>query len=693
MTEELINDLKGSEFVPRDLSWLAFNHRVLQEAADPSVPLYERMKFLAIFSSNLDEFYRVRVASYRTLRALKKEERVNLNVDVKPNRRLKQIKKAVNALQLEFGNIFRDQIIPALFEKGIQLLAYHDLFEHFADEALRHYDLSLKDQLIELKLTEYLFLENHRLYLFGQVSGELIFLSWPVGLDRFVVLDTADDRMTVAFVEDIIRLAKSRGDSSHWFAIKMSRDAELFVEEERGATIADKVKASLANRDIGMPARLLYDQQMPESWLKTLKRSLGLSKYDLIPGARHHHFSDFIRFPLPEDANDLLYPDYPPLDHPLLENGNGIWESVQKEDLLLSFPYQKFDYLLLLLEECIADPRTCAIEMTIYRTGDKSPVVDALLEALEKGIDVFVFMEVKARFDEEPNLYWGEELAKKGAVVQYSFDDLKVHTKCLLITRTNGSGLFSKLAWIGTGNFNHKTAKIYADHALLTCSQILTEDLTALFETLKTRKLTNCNFQHLWVAPFNLRQNIAQAIENEIGHSEKGRETWMVLKMNNLEDPALIRLLYRASRKGVKITLLVRGICCLNPDHPDAENIRILSLIDRFLEHARIYLFCNGGEEKMYLGSADWMTRNMDRRVEVVAEIYSKKVFQTLRHLLSLQARDNVKSRHQEHLLKNKHVINDRANLQAQTEFYHFLRKENHYSPSFLSNETIKQNS
>lgn len=690
MTEELISDLKGSEFVPRDLSWLAFNQRVLQEAADPSVPLYERMKFLAIFSSNLDEFYRVRVASYRTLRELKKKERVNLDVDVKPNRRLKQIKKAVNALQQDFGNIYRRQIIPALFEKGIQLLDYHDLAEQFPDEALRHYDLTLKDQLIELKLNEDLFLENHRLYLVGQVSGELVFLSWPAGLDRFVVLDTGDERMAVAFVEDIIRLAKSRGDSSQWFAIKMSRDAELFVEEERGATIADKVKASLANRDIGMPARLLYDEQMPKSWLKTLKRALGLSKYDLIPGARHHHFSDFFQFPLPEDANDLLYPDYPPLDHPLLENGNGIWESVQKMDLLLSFPYQKFDYLLLLLEECIADPRTCAIQMTIYRTGEKSPVVDALLEALERGIDVFVFMEVKARFDEEPNLYWGEELVKKGAVVQYSFDDLKVHTKCLLITKTNGSGLSSRLAWIGTGNFNHKTAKIYADHALLTCNQDLTDDLTGLFETLKQGKLATFNFQHLWVAPFNLRENIVRAIENEISRSEKGYESWMVLKMNNLEDSALIRSLYRASKKGVKITLLVRGICCLNPDHPDAGNIRILSLIDRFLEHARIYLFCNGGEEKMYLGSADWMTRNMDRRVEVVAQIYSKKVFHTLRHLLSLQARDNVKSRHQQTLLQNDRVRNDRAKLRTQAAFYHFLRSKSHAAHSFLTNEPVK---
>jgi polyphosphate kinase len=523
--------------------------------------------------------------------------------------------------------------------------------------------------LIEKKLSQNLFLENHRIYLVGWASEDLQFLSWPSGLNRFVLIDTGDEGMAVAFVEDIIRLAKSEQESTEWYAVKMSRDAELFVEEEQGTTISDKVKASLANRDIGLPARLLYDQQMPASWLKTLKKYLELSKYDLIPGARYHHFSDFFHFPLPEKATDLRYRAFPSLKHPLLEKDNGIWESIQVEDQLLSFPYQKFDYLLLLLEECIADPRTRSIQMTIYRTGEKSPVVDLLLKALEKGIEVFVFMEVKARFDEEPNLYWGEELEKRGAEVRYSYVDLKVHTKCLLIERHKDESL----AWIGTGNFNHKTAKIYADHALLTCNRELAEDLTRLFNALKKRKVSALHFKHLWVAPFNLRQNISQAVENEIRLSEKGLKAWMVLKMNNLEDPMLIRLLYKASGKGVKITLLVRGICCLNPEHPDAENIRILSMIDRFLEHARIYLFGNGGKEKMYLGSADWMTRNMDRRVEVVTQINNKKVFRTLRHLLSLQAKDNVKNRLQQHLLKNERIKNDKDNLRAQEAFYYFL--------------------
>lgn len=672
MTEELIEELKGQEFIPRDLSWLAFNQRVLQEAADPTVPLYERIKFLAIFSSNLDEFYRVRVASYRTLRGLKKQERVSLNVDVKPNRRLKQIRKAVHALQQQFGSIFRKQIIPALRYEGIELLDYRDLSDQFREAALRHYDVALKDKLIEKKLTQDLFLENHRIYLVGQVSDEFIFLSWPSGLDRFLVLDTADERMSVAFVEDIIRLAISRYASTEWYAVKMSRDAELFVEEEQGATVADRVKASLTNRDIGLPSRLLYDQEMPVSWLKILKRNLGLSKYDLIPGARYHHFSDFFTFPLPSNAHHLKDPAWPPLAHPTLEKADSIWDEVQSKDQLLSFPYQKFDYLLRLLKESIADDRTHAIQMTIYRTGEKSPVVDALLEALDKGIKVFVFIEVKARFDERPNIFWGEELEKRGAEVRYSFDDLKVHTKCLLIERDGNK----RLVWIGTGNFNHKTARTYADHAMLSCRPELTFELKLLFQELRKGQRGNPVFDQLWVAPYNLRQKINQKIEKEIKLSKTGKQGWMVLKMNNLEDKELIRKLYQASREGVKITLLVRGICCLNPEHPDAKNIRVLSLIDRFLEHARIYLFGNGGMEEMYLGSADWMTRNMDRRVEVVSKVYSDKIFREIRHLLSLQARDNVKNRQQRRTLQNTKPENAEINIRAQADYHAFLEQK-----------------
>ena len=693
MTEELIEELKEQEFIPRDLSWLAFNQRVLQEAADASVPLYERIKFLAIFSSNLDEFYRVRVASYRTLRGLKKKERVSLNVDVKPNRRLKQIRKAVHAVQKEFGCIFRGQIVPALNSEGIELLMYDDLRDRYREGALKYYDVELKDRIVEEELSRDVFLENHRIYLVCYNSGAFHFLSWPSDQDRFVVLESGDGHLRLAFIEDIIRLGKSRELSSKWYAIKMSRDAELFVEEEQGANAAEKVKASLVNRDIGLPARLLYDQAMPADWLNTLKKTLNLSKYDLIPGARYHHFSDFFDFPLPEQATHLKDPAWPPLPHPILDKAERMWDAVHVEDQLLSFPYQKFDYLLRLLNESIADPHTHSIQMTIYRTGHKSPVVDTLLEALDRGIAVIVFMEVKARFDEEPNIFWGKELANRGAEVQYSFDDLKVHTKCLLIEKKNESTQeVSRLAWIGTGNFNHKTAKTYVDHAVLTSRSELTGELSDLFEELRRGKRSRLDLQHLWVAPYNLRENVTKAIQYEIALARKGRQAWMVLKMNNLEDKALIKLLYRASREGVKITLLVRGICCLNPDHPDASNINILSLIDRFLEHARIYLFGNGGKEAMYLGSADWMTRNMDRRVEVVTKVHSDKIFRELRHLLSLQSRDNTKNSVQSHLLCNENTGNDRRALRAQYSFYHFLKEKNDQSANATKPKSDRTN-
>ncbi|HKK88266.1 MAG TPA: polyphosphate kinase 1 [Saprospiraceae bacterium] len=672
MTEELIEELKGQEFIPRDLSWLAFNHRVLQEAADPSVPLYERIKFLAIFSSNLDEFYRVRVASYRTLRGLKKKERVSLNVDVKPNRRLKQIRKVVHGLQHEFGRIFRSQIIPGLADQGIQLLSYDDLKHDLADDAFDYFQRALQSGVEVKSLSEDLFLENHKIYLVSKVNDRMKILSWPAAQDRFVVLNPKNEFLTVAFVEDIIRLCQRHLTSEEWYAIKLSRDAELFVEEEQGTSIAEKVKASLANRDIGLPSRLLYDQSMPENWLTTLKQYLNLSKYDLIPGARYHHFSDFFTFPLPPNAHHMKDPAWPPLAHPTLEKVDSVWDAVQSEDQLLSFPYQKFDYLLRLLKESIADDRTHSIQMTIYRTGQKSPVVNALLEALDKGIKVFVFIEVKARFDERPNIFWGEELEKNGAEVRYSFDDLKVHTKCLLIERQGNK----RLAWIGTGNFNHKTARTYADHAMLSCKSELTSELKLLFLELRRGQRGNPQFDQLWVAPYNLRHKINESIEKEIKLCKTGKQGWMVLKMNNLEDKELIRKLYQASVEGVQITLLVRGICCLNPKHSDAKNIRVLSLIDRYLEHARIYLFGNGGKEEMYLGSADWMTRNMDRRVEVVSRVHSNKIFREVRHLLSLQARDNVKNRQQHRPLQNTRLEIEEIPIRAQSDFHSFLEQK-----------------
>lgn len=665
------------EIIPRDISWLAFNHRVLQEAMDDRVPLYERIKFLAIFSSNLDEFYRVRVASYRSLRQLKKSERVSLEVDVKPNRRLKEIRNIVHEQQEQFGRIFGEMIKPELMRQGIELLSRDKLAQYHYDFCKEYFEKHLS-QIISVEYKDYnqsIFLENSALYLTGLCQNKLVVIKAENELDRFITIRFQDLLHHVAFIDDIIKICLE-DDCPELYAIRLSRDAELYVEEDMDADIAARVKESLSNRNIGLPSRLLYDSKMPKALRKKLKNALGLSKYDMIPGASYHRFSDFFDFPDPSETKKLHDPSYPALSHPYLESHKSLWKAVELKDVLLNFPYQRFEYLLNMIQECIDDPDTKKIKMTLYRTGNSSPIIDLLLKALSRDIEVFVFVEVKARFDEAPNIYWGEQLREKGASVVYSIPHFKVHTKLMYFEKESSDGLIKRLSYVGTGNFNHKTAKIYCDHALLTTDSNLTTEIAELFENLERHEMNFEHFENIWVAPKLMRMNILRHIQREIEHAESGHDAYMILKMNNLQDKELIEWLYRASELGVRIKMIVRGICCLNSDHPRALNIEVVSIVDRYLEHARLFLFGNAGNEEIYMGSADWMTRNMDRRIEVLVPIRSRHIFRELRHLLSLQCRDNQKARRIDGQLTNTYKMNNGPSIRSQEKFYHFLEEK-----------------
>lgn len=674
----------------RDMSWLAFNHRVLQEAKDSRVPLYERIKFLAIYSSNLDEFFRVRVSALRQFQKIDKQERKSM-LEVKPKKELRKIKKIVHQQQVEFGIIFRSQIIPALRERGIFLLNDHHLLsstqkqfarEYFQEKVLPH----LQFQHIDVEL-EVPFLKNRGLYFVLSLAqgGGLGLVNIPSEvLPRFVHLPSPDGQFQVTFLDEIMRANLEQlfpEGVQAAYSIKVSRDAELYIDDEYSGDLLEKIKASLAERSIGAPTRLLYDSAMSIELTQKLKAIFQLKKNDLFPGARYHNFSDFFTFPAPPDASDLYDAPMPPLPHPILETSPSIFQSVQQQDILLHFPYQKYDYIPRWINEAAEDPAVEEIKITLYRVAKNSSIAQALLRAQQNGKKITAFVEVKARFDEESNLHWGETLEDAGAQVIYSRPGIKVHSKILLITRREGQldsaqrPVLKHYTYLGTGNFNEKTATLYTDHALLTADERLSLEVADVFRMLEEQPLQG-GFQHLMVSPVNSRRKFEACIEREIANAQAGRVAWMMIKMNSLEDQSMIDKLYLASQAGVQIQLIIRGICCLIPGVPGlSENIEVISIIDRFLEHARIYYFANGGQEELYLASADWMTRNLDRRVEVVFPVYSPILKQELIKIVHTQWADNIKARVINASLDNpyKNQAEEGAKVQAQKEIYQSL--------------------
>ncbi|MEM1319551.1 MAG: polyphosphate kinase 1 [Bacteroidota bacterium] len=671
--------------IKRDISWLSFNERVLQEAKDPSVPLLERLKFLAIYSSNLDEFFRVRVASHRSFRKLKKKTRKKL--DLKPKKILREIKAIVELQQTEFGRIFRKEIIPELQAEGIFLVNEQDFTDSQIAFARQWYDeqLASQIQLVSLDMEQPApFLENKGLYLIVHFAAEgapPALINIPDETPRFVVVPSEADQHCITFIDDLIRckLPQLFPDQpiTDAYAIKLSRDAELYIDDEFSGDLIEKIRRSLDNRDIGLPTRFLYDTRLPEALLDQLKTVFELSKNDLTPGGRYHNFNDFFGFPDPSKNSKLHDTQLPPLPHPELEHCDSLMEAIGQKDYMLHFPYQRYDYIPQLVREAAEDKQVEQIHITLYRVAGKSEVAQALLYAVQQGKKVTAFIEAKARFDEASNLYWGNQLKEAGAEVRYSFPGIKVHTKLLLISRREKKQLHY-YSYLGTGNFNEKTARLYCDHALLTADQRLGREITQVFDLLEG-KIIMPKCKHLLVSPFTTRKGFTAMIDKEITNARVGLPAYMILKMNSLEDQEMIEKLYEASQAGVKIQLIVRGICCLVPGVKGlSENIEAMSLVDRFLEHARVYIFANGGKEKMYTASADWMNRNLDRRVEVAMPIYDPEVYAELRQLIQLQLEDNRKARIIDQLQSNpyRRGPEEAPTVRAQIAAYELLKSK-----------------
>lgn len=668
-------------FEDRDISWLSFNHRVLQEAKGPNVPLYERLKFLAIYSANLDEFFRVRVSSMRSFKEMDKKTRKQL--DVKPKKILKRIKAIVAAQQNEFGRIFEQEILKGLATENIHLINETKYTAEQAAFATRFFVDKVKPHLNPVfldKAEDHLFLQNKALYLvvqFDDIGDRVAVVNIPSEeAGRFVVLPNIGNQHYITFLDDIIRYNLTevfeKEEIKGVYGVKLSRDAELYLGDEFNGDLIKKLKKNLDKRKTGLPTRFLYDQNISVTLLKRLKELFELTKYDLVPGARYHNFNDFFGFPDPSNQAKLHDVAMPPLPHKGLANQTSLIAAIGKRDYILHFPYQAYDYVPKLIWEAAEDPKVAVIKVTLYRVASKSAVTSALLHALKKGKSVCAFIEAKARFDEASNLYWGEQLQEAGATVMYSYPGIKVHTKLLLIQRKEATKL-RNYAYLGTGNFNEKTAKLYCDHAVLTADPRLAEEVIQVFDLLE-RKIILPKTKHLLISPFTTRSGFEKMIKKEIKLAKAGKEGYMILKMNSLEDRGLIEYLYEASCAGVKIKLIVRGICCLVPGIKNlSENIAVISVIDRFLEHARVYIFGNGGKEKMYLASADWMTRNLDRRVEVVFPVYDESTYQELRDIIELQLADNVKARIINQAQDNPYVENDKEKVACQQATYNFL--------------------
>jgi len=631
------------KFYNRDLSWLRFNHRVLQEIMDTRNPLFERLRFAAIFSSNLDEFFAVRIAEIRRLKSLDKPLRKKLIS--KPNKLLKLIKKGVNNLEKEFNEVLFTQLIPELNKTGINFV----LSEKFDDEILSYcfsyFDNNLKDKLqFKRKFVteeDRLFVKTGEVYFAGEVEGDLILFNLPADLPRFIV--TEDGHSSIIFLDDLIKLNLEKKYSSKFYSVSISRDAELYIEDEFTGNLKDKIEKSLANREVGQISTAMLDEMMPKELKKLIFEELDISETDKIYSGKYQKLKDFFSFPFPSQPSHE-YVKLPQIRSSELSCENCLFSAIKDKDRVLYFPYESFEEVVRFVNQAAVDEDVEVIKMTLYRVSKDSQIAHALLKALENGKELCVFIETKARFDESNNIYWGEKLKAAGANVIYSYPAIKVHSKILYIERKEESGT-KAYGYIGTGNFNEKTSKIYTDFGLMTADKKITKELRQVFEIFE-RKLIIPKVKRLLVSPFNTRSKFTQLIENEIENANNGLDAYIILKMNSLQDRKMIEKLYLASNAGVNIKLIVRGICCLIPGVKGfSENISVTSIVDRYLEHARVYIFGNGGEEKMYIGSADWMTRNLDFRIEVVTPIKNKDCFSKIRNTIDLQLADQVKAR------------------------------------------------
>lgn len=676
--------------IPRDISWLSFNARVLQEANDINVPLRERVRFLGIHSNNMDEFFRVRVATLKRMIQLG-AKKANMHLVENPEHILDQIQTIVLQQQNEFNRIWM-QIQEEMAKENIFLINENKLTREQQEFVKLYFDEEVRSNIIPLmieSLPSLPYLREKSIYLGVVMRKEKSAYDQKYSLievpsrllGRFLQLPAPRGQHHIILLEDVIRFNLpyifNYFGYDHFDAhiFKVTKDAEIDIDNDITTSFVQKIEKGVKNRRKGKPVRFVYDKEMDAGLLEYLIRRLSLTRKDnIIPGGRIHNFRHFMDFP---DVFTTKEKRRTPFTHPLLLNSLRITETVLQQDVMLHFPYHEFDPLIDLLREAAMDPDVLSIKITTYRLARNSKIINALINAVRNGKQVLVMLEIRARFDEEANLEWKERLEEEGVKVILGIPNMKVHAKICVIKKRLPNKL-THYGFVSTGNLNEKTAKVYGDHCLLTSNKEIMADINRVFNYLENKKhnlpyLKSC--KTLMICPTDMRSMINRLINYEIKMAKTGNEAYILLKINSLSDEKIIYKIYQAAMSGVKIDLIVRGIFCAKTEHPKLKKrIRAISIVDEYLEHARVLLFHHGGKEKMYISSADIMVRNLDHRIEVATPVFDQKIKKEIKKIIATQLSDNVKARILDEQLQNKYVSSkDEKKVRSQIEIFRFL--------------------
>ncbi|EGQ7768867.1 TPA: polyphosphate kinase 1 [Vibrio parahaemolyticus] len=674
-------------YIEKELSWLSFNERVLQEAADKTVPLIERIRFLGIFSNNLDEFYKVRFADVKR-RILINQERGGSD---NSKRLLSKMQAKALKLNEQFDELY-SELIREMARRRIFLVNEHQLDEaqekwitkYFRKEVMPHITpLLMKDEIDVLQFLkdEYAYIavelrkEDHSQYALIEIPTD--------HLPRFVMVpeQKGKRRKTIILLDNIIRYCLDelfKGffdyDELAGYAMKMTRDAEYDLRNEIEYSLLEQMSAGVNQRLTAMPVRFVYEREMPQEMLDFLCSKLRISNYDnLIPGGRYHNFKDFIAFPN-VGREYLENKPMPPMKCADFEGYANSFEAIKAKDILLYYPYHTFDHIGELVRQASFDPKVLSIKINIYRVAKDSRLMNSLIDAVHNGKNVTVVVELQARFDEEANIEWSKVLTEAGVHVIFGAPGLKIHSKLLMISRREGDDII-RYAHIGTGNFHEKTARIYTDFSLLTADQEITNEVRNVFGYIEN-PYRPVKFNHLMVSPRNSRTQIYRLIDNEIANAKADKKAGLTIKVNNLVDKGIVTRLYAASNAGVKINMIIRGMCALVPGIEGvSENIRIISIVDRFLEHPRVVITHNDGDPQVYISSADWMTRNIDHRIEVAAPVRDPRLKQRIIDITNIHFTDTVKARLIDKEMSNSYVPRgNRKKVRSQVAIYDYLK-------------------
>ena len=677
--------------IPRDISWLSFNARVLQEAADETVPLWERIRFLGIFSNNLDEFFRVRVATLK--RMIQVGNKAKMHLEENPEIILEEIQMTVLNQQSEFNRIW-ENILDEMKEQKIFLVSQKDLNPEQKAFVQRYYDEEVSANVIPLmieSIQDLPFLRDKSIYVGVVLSKKESALKRLYSIievptrvqSRFVLLPSPDDEHHIILLEDVICFnipdifSYFGYDDYHSAVFKLTKDAEIDIDNDISTTLIQKIEKGLKNRRKGKPVRFIYDKEMDPGLLEFLIRKFNLTKRDnIIPGGRIHNFREFMDFPrhifkYKSQRKKSIY-------HPALME-NRITDVVQQKDIMLHFPYHSFNPVIDLLREAAIDPDVTSIKITCYRLAKQSKIINALINAVRNGKQVTVMLELRARFDEEANLAWKERLEEEGVKVLIGIPNMKVHAK-LCVIRKRMEDKIVQYGFVSTGNLNEDTAKVYADHCLLTSNRDIMTDANRIFNYVEHHKTGNHFLKAcktLIPSPGFSRNEIVKMIHAEVKSALRGNPARITAKMNSLSDEEIIYELYDAAKAGVEINLIIRGIFCMVTENIKFDKpIKAVSIVDEYLEHARVWIFHNGGKEKIFISSADWMIRNLDHRVEATCPIFDESIKKELKDIINIQLHDNVKARWLNNALTNDYVNADGIQVRSQVETYNYLHNK-----------------